>query len=204
MRPGTDPDGKCDMKVWAKPPSRARIATIAVVGAALTCAVFGYTRADRRCCAACGALTKRTEWGLALSLDLCLPLSVADEVSPMPNVARFLPPDHVHGRYRSLGFSQKGPFLFMGAIGHGKGFPGAFAYELAGTPGFADFVASQIEAGKVDAATVRALIAEPMRAPYDGADDADHLALVRRGEELLADFRGAPPVPKPADPGEHR
>jgi hypothetical protein len=191
------------MSTSTRLPRWARNAAIVAIGALIVGVLFGYARTDRTFCAACGAMTKRSERGVALSLCLRVPLLVTDEVTPMPNTLRFLPPDHVHGREMSVGFSQTGPFL-MGGVGSGRRHPGEFAYSLAGTPGFADFIASRVDAGTVDAATVRALIAEPSTTRGDDTADARHQALVRSGSELIAEFRGIAAVANPAAPVERR
>ena len=172
------------MSAWKRLPRWIRITTTAVFGGLLAGALFGYVRTERTHCAACGAFTSRTERGFALLPSLRLPFTSTDEVSQMPNTLRFLPPNHAHGRERSVGYSQAGPYLLMGAWGRGRQFPGDFARVIAARPGFADYVASRIDAGQVDPATIRALIAQSS----DPDDDAHAQALARRGAELIAEF----------------
>ena len=163
---------------------------------AFVCAVFGYRYTAHRWCSQCWASMVRQEYGLAVSTHLRLPFSRSVEVNRESEhgIARFLAPAHRHDSDRpGMSSSMRGPYL-GGFIACGGEFPSAFARALAGTEGFADYVAARVADGSVAVETVRALIAVPGTGHRSSlADDPDRFPLLRRGCDLYAGFQHVDP-----------
>lgn len=79
----------------------------------------------------------------------------------------------------------------METVGCGGSFPSAFVLTLAADPAFGDFLQTRIDAGALDIATVRALIAVPGLRNRDAWEsDPANRALLRSGARAWAEYAG--------------
>jgi hypothetical protein len=181
------------MKRRLSRPARVLVGVVFVAGTLWGALSYRY-RASLHC-ATCGAPLARSEFGVAVTESLRLPLRASCEtVSGAETITRFLPPDHVHvPATHVMHATMDGPYWGETIWCRGRGLPNGFSLWLCGNGKFADYLSARIADGTTDLATVRALIAVPPGDLSAFAADPAHLALLRRGSELYGAWSGQDP-----------